>query len=65
MLFTVRLPVPVFDMERVRLAARYTVRLPNERFPVRPMMRLCAPEPLAAMADTPEVAVELIVMFPV
>ena len=61
---TVRFSVPLFRIESVRLAVWLIVRVPNERFPVRPMMRVCAPEPLAGMVEVPEVAVELTVMFP-
>lgn len=50
---TVRFPVPVFDMERVRLAVALTPTLPKERFPVREMMRLWTPLPLAGMVELP------------
>ena len=60
---TIRFPVPVFDMERVRLAVAFTAMLPKERFPMREMMRLWKPLPLAAMVELPRL--EATVMFPV
>lgn len=60
---TLKEPVPVFEIESVRLAVWFTVRVPNERFPVRPMMRDWTPLPLAAMVELPEVASEFTVML--
>ena len=50
---TVRFPVPLFRIESVRLAVALTPTLPNERFPVRAIMRLWTPVPLAAMVELP------------
>ncbi len=64
---TLRGPVPVFRMESVRLAVWFTPKLPKERLPVRLMMRLWTPVPLAAMVELPAalVALEFTVMVPV
>ncbi len=43
----------MFRIESVRLAVRFTVRVPNERFPVRPMMREWVAVPLAGMVLLP------------
>ncbi len=62
---TLKGPVPVFEIVSVRLAVWFTVRVPNERFPVRPMMREWMPVPLAGMVGVPEVASEVTVMLAV
>jgi len=46
-------PVPVFDIERVRFAVALTPTLPKERLPVRLMMRLWIPLPLAGIVKFP------------
>ena len=58
---TDKLPVPVFRIERVRLAVALTPTLPKERFPVRAMMRLWTPVPLAGIVELPRL--EAIVRF--
>ena len=55
------MPVPVFWIERVRLAVALTPMLPKERLPVRAMMRLWRPVPLAGMVELPRL--EAIVRF--
>ena len=57
-------PVPVFDMERVRLAVALTPTLPNEKFPERDIMRLWIPLPVAGMEELPRlVAIVIFALY--
>jgi hypothetical protein len=56
---TLRGPVPVFRIESVRLAVWLTVRLPNEKFPESPMMRLWVAVPETGMVLFPAAEVML------